>query len=154
MGLIEGKVALITGGSRGQGRAHAITCAREGADVVIVDLTKPVVDVPYKLATPDRLTLHGPAADDARPLLAEGDLVRQAGVILEHRDGSGRLPAASMSASAAAGAEPMTSSVAGDTTANRAAVEGVFHCPPMKKFRRSKSRPAIVVDGKLELEFM
>ncbi|MEU6642829.1 mycofactocin-coupled SDR family oxidoreductase [Saccharomonospora sp. NPDC046836] len=51
MTLLEGKVALITGGSRGQGRAHAVTCAREGADVIIVDLMKPVVDVPYRLAT-------------------------------------------------------------------------------------------------------
>jgi NAD(P)-dependent dehydrogenase (short-subunit alcohol dehydrogenase family) len=30
MGMLDGKVALITGGSRGQGRAHAVTCAREG----------------------------------------------------------------------------------------------------------------------------
>ncbi|MCX4091423.1 mycofactocin-coupled SDR family oxidoreductase [Nocardia sp. alder85J] len=53
MGLLDGKVALITGGSRGQGRAHAVTCAREGADVIIVDITKPTTDVPYTLATSD-----------------------------------------------------------------------------------------------------
>jgi NAD(P)-dependent dehydrogenase (short-subunit alcohol dehydrogenase family) len=28
--MLDGKVALITGGSPGQGRAHAITSAREG----------------------------------------------------------------------------------------------------------------------------
>jgi len=36
--MLEGKVALITGGSRGQGRAHAVTCAREGADVFIAGI--------------------------------------------------------------------------------------------------------------------
>jgi NAD(P)-dependent dehydrogenase (short-subunit alcohol dehydrogenase family) len=34
MELLEGKTVLITGGARGQGRAHALTCAREGADVI------------------------------------------------------------------------------------------------------------------------
>src|SRR6266481_5066923 len=38
MGLLDGKVALITGGARGQGRAHAVTCAREGADVIVADV--------------------------------------------------------------------------------------------------------------------
>ena len=38
MGMLDGKVAFITGGARGQGRAHAVTCAREGADVIIADV--------------------------------------------------------------------------------------------------------------------
>ena len=33
MGLLEGKVAFITGAARGQGRSHALTLAREGADI-------------------------------------------------------------------------------------------------------------------------
>jgi L-rhamnose 1-dehydrogenase len=33
--LLEGKVVIVTGGSRGIGRAVAIGCAREGADVVV-----------------------------------------------------------------------------------------------------------------------
>ncbi|MBN9110862.1 MAG: SDR family NAD(P)-dependent oxidoreductase [Pseudonocardia sp.] len=53
MGMLEGKVAFITGGARGQGRAHAITCAREGADVVIVDVVSDVVETTYGLATAD-----------------------------------------------------------------------------------------------------
>ena len=31
MGAADGKVALITGGARGQGRSHAVALAREGA---------------------------------------------------------------------------------------------------------------------------
>jgi SDR family mycofactocin-dependent oxidoreductase len=37
-GKLEGKVAFITGAARGQGRAHAVRMAQEGADVIAVDL--------------------------------------------------------------------------------------------------------------------
>lgn len=37
-GRMEGKVALVTGAARGQGRSHALRLAREGADIVAVDL--------------------------------------------------------------------------------------------------------------------
>jgi SDR family mycofactocin-dependent oxidoreductase len=41
---MDGKVVLISGGARGQGRAHALTMAREGADVVVFDICR---DIPH-----------------------------------------------------------------------------------------------------------
>jgi len=38
MGKLDGKVAFITGAARGQGRAHAVTMAREGADIAALDV--------------------------------------------------------------------------------------------------------------------
>ncbi|MCW2495272.1 mycofactocin-coupled SDR family oxidoreductase [Jatrophihabitans sp.] len=52
MGLLEGKVALITGAARGQGRAQAVTCAREGADVVLLDVGSQTATIHYPMATP------------------------------------------------------------------------------------------------------
>lgn len=37
-GRMEGKVAFVTGAARGQGRAHAVRLAQEGADVIAVDV--------------------------------------------------------------------------------------------------------------------
>ncbi|MFC5951933.1 mycofactocin-coupled SDR family oxidoreductase [Pseudonocardia lutea] len=52
-GRVEGKVALITGAARGQGRSHAVRLAQEGADVIAVDLCGPLATVDkYPPATP------------------------------------------------------------------------------------------------------
>nr|PZN59555.1 MAG: SDR family mycofactocin-dependent oxidoreductase [Sphaerobacter thermophilus] len=51
MGKLDGKVAIITGGARGQGRSHAVTLAREGADIVICDIASQIDTVPYPMAT-------------------------------------------------------------------------------------------------------
>ncbi|MEV6345911.1 mycofactocin-coupled SDR family oxidoreductase [Actinoplanes sp. NPDC051851] len=54
-GRLTGKVALITGAARGQGRTHAVRLAREGADIIAVDLPGAIDTVPYPLATKDDL---------------------------------------------------------------------------------------------------
>jgi SDR family mycofactocin-dependent oxidoreductase len=42
MGLLDGKVAFVTGAARGMGRNHAIRLAREGASVIGIDIAAAV----------------------------------------------------------------------------------------------------------------
>jgi SDR family mycofactocin-dependent oxidoreductase len=50
-GRMEGKVALVTGAARGQGRSHAVRLAEEGADIIAVDVCAQIASVPYPMAT-------------------------------------------------------------------------------------------------------
>jgi SDR family mycofactocin-dependent oxidoreductase len=52
---IEGKVAFVTGAARGQGRSHAFRLAEEGADIIAVDICRPIASNPYPLADPSDL---------------------------------------------------------------------------------------------------
>ncbi len=55
-GRVEGKVAFITGAARGQGRAHAVRLAQEGAHIIAVDICKKIDTVDLiAAATPEDL---------------------------------------------------------------------------------------------------
>jgi len=55
MRRVDGKVAFITGVARGQGRAHAIKLAEEGANIIGVDICAPVESAPYEMASREDL---------------------------------------------------------------------------------------------------
>lgn len=63
---LAGRVALVTGAARGQGRSHAVALARAGADVVICDIAADIGSIGYPLGTPDDL------ATTAEMVVAEG----------------------------------------------------------------------------------
>jgi NAD(P)-dependent dehydrogenase (short-subunit alcohol dehydrogenase family) len=55
MGQLDRRVAFVTGGARGQGRAHALALAAEGADVVVADIAADLPELGYSLASADEL---------------------------------------------------------------------------------------------------
>jgi SDR family mycofactocin-dependent oxidoreductase len=70
MRRFEGKVALVTGAARGQGRSHALRLAAEGADVIVLDFVDEVATVQYRGARPAELdqTVKEAEATGARVL--------------------------------------------------------------------------------------
>ena len=57
MPLFTGKTALITGAANGQGRATALALAREGANIVAIDVAR---QLPYPLLTKTWESRHSP----------------------------------------------------------------------------------------------
>jgi len=56
-GSLRGRVAFITGAARAQGRAHAVRLAREGADVIALDICASAsASLTYPPATPEDLS--------------------------------------------------------------------------------------------------
>jgi SDR family mycofactocin-dependent oxidoreductase len=76
MGTLDGKVAFITGAARGQGRSHAVRLAREGADVIAVDVCRQLDTVAYPMATPEDLaaTVAEVEALDRRIVAVQADV--------------------------------------------------------------------------------
>jgi SDR family mycofactocin-dependent oxidoreductase len=76
MGNLENKVAFITGAARGQGRSHAIRLAREGADIIAVDICRQIDSVPYPMSSPADLagTVASVTALGRRIVATEADV--------------------------------------------------------------------------------
>jgi 3-oxoacyl-[acyl-carrier protein] reductase len=47
---LKGKIAVVTGGARGQGKSHCLALAKEGAKVVVVDICRQLIESEYRLA--------------------------------------------------------------------------------------------------------
>lgn len=92
-GRFEGKVAFITGAARGQGRSHAVELAREGADIIAVDLCAQVDSVGYPLSTPEDLaqTVKEVEALDRRIIASQADVRDQDAITAAVSDGIERL---------------------------------------------------------------
>ena len=73
---LRGKVAFITGAARGQGRAHAVKLASEGADIIAVDLCDQIASVPYPMGTTDDMAATVKLVEDtgARIVAREADV--------------------------------------------------------------------------------
>ncbi|WP_132992551.1 mycofactocin-coupled SDR family oxidoreductase [Gordonia zhaorongruii] len=76
MGKFDGKVAFITGVARGQGRAHAVRLAQEGAAIVGIDLAGPLPGVPYESPTRADLEATASLIEDCggESMLRQGDV--------------------------------------------------------------------------------
>ncbi|WP_457540153.1 mycofactocin-coupled SDR family oxidoreductase [Williamsia sp. R60] len=75
-GRVAGKVALVTGGARGQGKSHAVMLAEQGADIVLFDICKDIASNDYPLATRRDLEEAGLAVEKTgqRVVTAEVDV--------------------------------------------------------------------------------
>ncbi|BAC70911.1 oxidoreductase [Streptomyces avermitilis] len=91
---LSGKTAVITGAARGLGRATAVAFAREGADLMLLDLAADLPGVPYPLGSESQLAHtaelcreQGVAASTARLDVRDLDAVEAAMATTRERFG-------------------------------------------------------------------
>jgi SDR family mycofactocin-dependent oxidoreductase len=125
---LEGKVAFITGAARGQGRAHAVRLASDGADIIAVDLCDQIASVPYALATPDDLAATVKLVEEtgARIVAAQADVRDRAALKTALVDGVERLGGRLDIVVANAGIAPMAGDDAWQDVID-VNLTGVFH---------------------------
>ncbi|MFI2336651.1 mycofactocin-coupled SDR family oxidoreductase [Nocardia rhamnosiphila] len=80
MGKLDGKVAVVSGAARGQGRSHAVELAAAGASVIALDICADLEGNTYPLARPEDLE------ETARLIEKEG--VRAHPIIVDVRERS------------------------------------------------------------------
>ncbi len=75
-GRMAGRVVLVTGAGRGMGRSHAIRLAREGADVIGVDVCGPIPSATAPVTTREELaeTARAVEALDRRMVAFQADV--------------------------------------------------------------------------------
>jgi SDR family mycofactocin-dependent oxidoreductase len=76
-GPLEGRVAFVTGAARGQGRAHAVRLAGDGADIIAIDICAPISEtITYPLGTSEELaeTVRAVEATGRKVLAREVDI--------------------------------------------------------------------------------
>jgi len=88
-GRVGGKIALVTGAARGQGRSHALALAREGADVIAVDICRDYDTVDYPMAAVSELEQTAKDVEqlDRRAVAVQAD-VRDARALAAAVDGA------------------------------------------------------------------
>ncbi|MFT4265408.1 MAG: mycofactocin-coupled SDR family oxidoreductase [Nocardioides sp.] len=76
----EGKVVLVTGAARGQGKSHSVRFAEEGATVIAVDILEQIETVRYAMGSEDDL------ADTVAQVTAVGGTIRATKADVRVRD--------------------------------------------------------------------
>jgi SDR family mycofactocin-dependent oxidoreductase len=76
MPRVEGKVIFVTGAARGQGRAHAVRLAQEGADIICCDILEDIPTNRYPLSRQSDLdeTVRLIESYDRRVVARQGDV--------------------------------------------------------------------------------
>ena len=90
---LEGRVAFISGAARGQGRAHAVRLARDGAHIIAFDICADVANIDYPQSRPEDLatTARLVEAEGVQIVAKQADVRNYAGVEAVLEEGLDRL---------------------------------------------------------------